>query len=284
MVDPHVNNPKSPKFHVKKYLTSIKEELKGKIVLDLPAGNGVTSEVLLELGCKVEAFDLFPEYFLVKEIECKRADINESIPVADNHADYIICQEGLEHFNDQVKAFSEFNRVLKPGGKLIVTTPSYSNLKARLSYTLFETEYFHKLMPPNEIDSIWLGDSKKKDIYYGHIFLLGMQKMRVIAKIAGFRISKINLLRINKTSLFLFPLYYPFIFLSSYFTYFKALKKNRAVDPAQKRATYKEQLRLNLNPIVLLDMHSFIVFEKENQLDDMYDKLAALSKPVEEIL
>ena len=154
MVDPHVNNPKSPKFHVRKYLTSIKDELKGKIVLDLPAGNGVTSEVLLELGCKVEAFDLFPEYFLVREIECKRADINESIPVADNYADYIICQEGLEHFNDQVKAFSEFNRVLKPGGKLIVTTPSYSNLKARLSYTLFETEYFHKLMPPNEIDSI----------------------------------------------------------------------------------------------------------------------------------
>ena len=84
-----------------------------------------------------------------------------------------------------------------------------------------------------------------------------MQKMRVIARIAGFRISKINLLRINKTSLFLFPFYYPFIFLSSYFTYFKALKKEPGGrDPAKKEATYKEQLRLNLNPIVLLFGHA----------------------------
>jgi len=77
MVDPQVNNPKSPKFYVKRYLAGIQDELRGKIVLDLPAGNGVTSEILLELGSKVEAFDLFPEYFLPKDIICKKADINE---------------------------------------------------------------------------------------------------------------------------------------------------------------------------------------------------------------
>jgi hypothetical protein len=61
MVDPQINNPKSPKFAVKQYLTSIADEIKGKIFIDLPAGNGVTSEILLELGCQVEAYDLFPE-------------------------------------------------------------------------------------------------------------------------------------------------------------------------------------------------------------------------------
>src|SRR5450755_235815 len=126
MVDPNVNNPKSPKFHVKEYLHRIKDELKGKIVLDMPAGNGVTSEILMELGSKVEAFDLFPEYFLVKGIECKKADINQGLPLPDNYADYVICQEGIEHFSDQLKAFTEYGRVLKMGGKLIVTTPSYS--------------------------------------------------------------------------------------------------------------------------------------------------------------
>jgi len=72
--------------------------------------------------------------------------------------------------------FSEFNRVLKMKGRLIITTPSISNLAAKLSYTLFEAEYFHKLMPPNEIDSVWLGDKVNKKIYYGHIFLIGCKK------------------------------------------------------------------------------------------------------------
>jgi len=284
MVDPQVNNPKSPKFAVRRYLTSIKEELRGKTVLDLPAGNGVTSEILLALGSKVEAFDLFPEYFLLKDIECKKADINQGIPVEDNHADFIICQEGIEHFSDQLKMFSEFNRVLKPGGKLIITTPSISNLAAKLSYTLFESEYFHKLMPPNEIDSVWFGDRKNKKIYYGHIFLIGMQKMRVIGRVSGFKISKINFMRINKTALFLFPFWYPFIFLSSYYTYFKALQRNESIDYGASKKVYREQLQINLSPRVLLDRHTFVVFEKEFEVENVYDHLLSIQKPLTEIL
>ncbi len=284
MVDPHVNNPKSPKFFVKRFLTSIKEDLRGKIAVDVPAGNGVTSEILLELGSKVEAFDLFPEYFLLKDIECKKADINQGLPLENNHADFVICQEGIEHFSDQLKAFTEFNRVLKKGGKLIITTPSYSNLAARLSYTLFETEYLHKLMPPNEIDSVWFGDKTNKKIYYGHIFLIGMQKMRVIGRTTGFKISKINFMRLNKTALFLFPFQYPFVFLSSCYTYFKAMRKNKSIDYEAKKKVYREQLQINISPKVLLDRHTFVVFEKEFESDDVYDHLLSISKPLNEIL
>lgn len=285
MIDPQVNNPKSPKFHVRKYLHEIKDELKDKIVIDCPAGNGVTSEILHELGAKVEAYDLFPEYFLVKDLTCTKADITQGLPVKDQHADYVICQEGIEHFSDQVKAFTEFNRVLKKGGKLIITTPSYSNLKARLSYTLFESEYFHKLMPPNEIDSVWFGNKENnKEIYYGHIFLLGMQKMRVIGKVTGFRLSKINYMRVNKTSLFLLPFYYPFIWFSSWFTYRKLLKKSRPEERAAREKIYREQVALNLDLKVLLDTHSFVVFTKEKEPDEIYQELTSLSKPVSDIL
>lgn len=285
MVDPQINNPKSPKFHVKKFLFEIRDELKGKIVMDIPAGNGVTSEILQELGAKVEAYDLFPEYFLVKDLTCKKADIMQGLPVPDHHADYVICQEGIEHFSDQVKAFMEFNRVLKKGGKLIITTPSYSNLKARMSYTLFESEYFHKLMPPNEIDSVWFGNNENsKEIYYGHIFLLGMQKMRVIGKVTGFRISKINFMRVNKTSLFLLPFNYPFIFLSSWFTYWKLLRKSKPEEKEARRKIYREQVKINLDLKVLLDTHSFIVLQKEKEPDEIYHELTSLSKPLGDIL
>ena len=285
MIDTHVNNPKSPKFHVKKYLQEIRGELKDKIVLDIPAGNGVTSEVLLELGSKVEAYDLFPENFLLKEIECKKADITQGLPIADHYGDFVICQEGIEHFSDQVKAFMEFNRILKKGGRLIITTPSYSNLKARLSYVLFETEYFHKLMPPNEIDSVWLVNAgNKRDIYYGHIFLIGMQKMRVIAKLTGFKISKINFMRVNKTSLFLFPFYYPFIWFSSWFTYFKLLRKSPAGEKVARKKVYREQVAINTDWRVLLDTHSFIVFEKEDDPGEIFTTIHALNNASDQYL
>ncbi|MDO9256482.1 MAG: class I SAM-dependent methyltransferase [Bacteroidales bacterium] len=284
MIDNHVNNPKSPKYPVKRFFWSIKPEMKDKIVIDIPAGNGVTTEILLELDAKVEPFDLFPEYFMLKNIECKRADIMGKIPVADNYADWVVCQEGIEHFSDQLKAFKEFSRILKIEGKLLITTPSYSNLSAKLSYLLFESETF-KQMPPNEIDDIWMSDKAiTEELYHGHIFLLGVQKLRILAKLAGFRIKEIRYIRISKSSLFLFPFFYPFIFISSYVRYFRNLRKHKEISMQSKKDVYKEQLKINIAPRTLLNHHTFIVFEKENDLKNVYFRMESMVKPFNKIM
>jgi ubiquinone/menaquinone biosynthesis C-methylase UbiE len=284
MIDNHVNNPKSPKYPVKRFFWSIKSEMKDKIVIDIPAGNGVTTEILLELDAKVEPFDLFPEYFMLKNIECKRADIMEKIPVADNYADWVVCQEGIEHFSDQLKAFKEFSRILKIEGKLLITTPSYSNLSAKISYLLFESETL-KQMPPNEIDDIWMSDKAiTEELYHGHIFLLGVQKLRILAKLAGFRIKEIRYIRISKSSLFLFPFFYPFIFVSSYVRYFRNLRKHKEISMQSKKDVYKEQLKINIDPRTLLNHHTFIVFEKENDLINVYFRMESIVKPFSKIM
>ena len=258
MIDNHVENKKSPKFYVKNYLTSIKDELKGKTVVDIPAGNGATTEILLGLGAEVKPFDLFPEYFMVENIECKRVDIMKGIPLEDQDAHFVICQEGIEHFSDQLKVFKEFNRILKKDGRLIITTPSYSNLAAKLSYMLFESE-IGKKMPPNEIDDIWMSDkSISMEIYYGHIFLIGLQKLRVIAKLSGFEIVNIKFTRISKGSLFLFIFIYPLILIRSIFTYLTNLKKRKW----KGKSTYKEQFLININPKNLLNRHLLVDFKK----------------------
>ncbi len=279
MIDEHVKYPKSPKFHVKKYLDSIKSELQNKIVIDIPAGNGVTTEVLLENGAKVEPFDLFPEYFLLKDIECKRADIINKIPVLDNYADMLVCQEGIEHLSDQLKTFKEFNRVLKVNGTLLITTPSYSNLASKFSYLLFESETA-KQMPPNELDDIWMSDKTlTSEIYHGHIFLIGLQKLRTLAKLSGFRIKEIRYMRISRGSLFLFPFFYPLILLSSYLRYFKNLKKHKEVAESYKIEIYKEQLKINIDPKNLLNHHIFVIFEKEKNTKDLDFRLDSIIKP-----
>ena len=44
------DNPKSIKFHVKKFLRKNQGRFKNKKVIDFPAGNGVTSRIVKEFG------------------------------------------------------------------------------------------------------------------------------------------------------------------------------------------------------------------------------------------
>jgi predicted nicotinamide N-methyase len=44
------DNPKSIKYHVKEYLLSKADFYNGKNVIDFPAGNGITSRILREIG------------------------------------------------------------------------------------------------------------------------------------------------------------------------------------------------------------------------------------------
>ncbi len=47
------------------------------------------------------------------------------LPFADNTFDYIVCSEVIEHVPEREKMVSEFNRVIKPGGYVIITTPNW---------------------------------------------------------------------------------------------------------------------------------------------------------------
>jgi len=259
---------KDIKFFVERVLNSKKDELSGKIVIDLPAGSGHSTRILHQLGARVEAYDLFPEYFKVEGLQCREADLTGEVPVADGYADTVLCQEGVEHLPDQLRMFREFNRMLKPGGTLLLTTPNYSMLRARLSYFLSESEYACKIMPPNELDSVWFSDRNRSDIYFGHIFLIGIQKLRILARTAGFRIKKIHHLRINHTSLILLVFFYPFILAVNLLAYARAMRKNTEVEVGRRKKVYGEILKLGIDPRILTGGHLFVEFEKECQLAD----------------
>jgi SAM-dependent methyltransferase len=273
------DNPKSIKYYVKKFILENKESFAGKVVIDTPAGTGVTSKILQGVGAKVYAYDLFPEYFKVDGLVCERADIMAGLPVATSFADALICQEGIEHFSDQFQTLKEFNRVLKKNGSLLITTPNYSNLQSRLSYFLAESEYFNKIMPPNELDSIWMSDqSISKEIYFGHIFLIGIQKLRVLAKLAGFRIKNVIFTRTKTTSLLILPFAYPFIILSNWLAYRKNIKKQSSIPIEIRKKIYTEIRSLNTNPRILIDGHIFIEFEKELEFDEVTNNLYSQHK------
>lgn len=273
------DNPKSIKYYVKKYLLANTEKYKNKYIVDFPAGNGITTKILKDIGAIPYPFDLFPEYFKIENISCKKAHIKNGIPYEKGLADAVICQEGIEHFSDQLQALKEFNKILKKQGELIVTTPNYSNLGARMSYLLMETEKYNKLMPPNEADSIWMHSTENSDeIYYGHIFLLGIQKLRLLGILSGFRIKEIVYTRKKTGSVLLLPFLYPWIYLSALYTYKKNLRKKINADIILKRKIYKEQFKLATDIGLLLDSHLFVIFEKIAEINEISKSLVSVHR------
>jgi ubiquinone/menaquinone biosynthesis C-methylase UbiE len=70
-----------------------------------------------------------------------------ALPFPDASFDVVIAKEAIEHLLDQAKAVSEWFRVLKPGGRLVLTTPNRDSLHLRMNRALkhpdFKCSYDH---------------------------------------------------------------------------------------------------------------------------------------------
>ena len=223
-------------------------DLSGKIAIDLPAGAGVMTRVLREQGAAVEAWDLFPELFDLEGLTCRKADLSKRLPIPDAHADLVLCQEAIEHVSDQLGMLRELSRILKIGGRLFLTTPNPSNLRARLGNFLLETE-LPKRLPPNELDSVWLSGGSSEETYFGHLFLVGAQRLRTLARIAGFRISRVHRVKWSAGSLAL-AVFYPWIAFATWRARRYSMRKIDA-EASRKHEVLDEIVRLNLHPTVL---------------------------------
>ncbi len=235
------------------------KDFKSLRVLDFPAGSGFTSNYLETRGANVAAWDMFPEFFQSGKLTCTSGDLQKKFPAEDARFDLAIFQEGIEHLPDQLFALKEFHRVLKVGGLLIVTTPNYSNLRSRLAYLLFESET-PKIMPPNELESLWFG--KDSRVYMGHVFSIGIMRLRMLATLAGFEIVRIHPARINWTSFALSLFIFPVLLIQSFKTYARAKRKLGISGHSQKKKIFFELVKLNLHPGILLGGHLIVEFRR----------------------
>lgn len=125
--NPYVENLKKRYDFCNKYIED-------KIVLDIPCGIGWGSSLLN--GYKdLHGVDISEK--AISKAKRKYPHINfrlgkmEKIPFNEAFFDVVICLEGIEHvtFLEGQKFFEESKRVLKSGGKLIITTPLLINEK-----------------------------------------------------------------------------------------------------------------------------------------------------------
>jgi len=100
-----------------------------KDVLDIASGEGYGSAILSQVASSVIGVDISEE--AVAHAQTAHVHPNLKflkgdtchIPVADNSIDIVVSFETLEHFGEHHEFMKEVKRILRPDGRLIISTP-----------------------------------------------------------------------------------------------------------------------------------------------------------------
>lgn len=106
-----------------------------EVVLDAGCGNGSLSARLAAIARDVHAIDiaanaLDPVFASIQNLHFRPMDL-EALEYPDSHFDGIACVETLEHLLHPERAITELYRVLKPGGRLVLTYPTINRTIAK---------------------------------------------------------------------------------------------------------------------------------------------------------
>ncbi len=99
-------------------------------VLEIGTGSGYGIDVVSPNVTEFITIDKFEDVSVLEHIKTlpnikfMQMDVPPLTGLADNSFDFVITFQVIEHIQDDNKFVSEIHRVLKPGGKLIVTTPN----------------------------------------------------------------------------------------------------------------------------------------------------------------
>lgn len=167
-------------------------------MIDIGAGEGAFSRRLLNANYNVRACNLYPELFQVSEVNCLPVPLSGELPFAEHTADVVVALELFEHIDGHEPLLREIHRVLKPGGKLLLTTPNILNLKSRILFLL--TGYLYNF------PSL---DPEVRDPVHQHISPFSLDRYRWSLRQSGFRLQNVSVDRYKPSSLmwaFLIPL------------------------------------------------------------------------------
>lgn len=87
---------------------------------------------LMALGHEVVCGDIEPSLFKLSDLPCHFVDLNKDLPFPAESFDLVVCVEGIEHIENPHHLIRGIRRVLKSGGKLVLSTPNVLSLKSRM--------------------------------------------------------------------------------------------------------------------------------------------------------
>lgn len=142
----------------------------GSTVVDVGAGAGAFSARLGRAGYRVTACDIDAAKWAAPDVPFVQVDVAESLAEqVPGPFDAACCIEVIEHVENPWQLFRQLAAVVRPGGRLVLSTPNTTSFLSRL--TFLQHGRFHQF-----------GDS---DLEYGHINPLTAFEVRLIAGRTG---------------------------------------------------------------------------------------------------
>jgi ubiquinone/menaquinone biosynthesis C-methylase UbiE len=113
---------------VRRKAFSVADVQPGMLAADIGAGSGFVTEGLLRKGLRVIAVD--QSEAMLNEMRGKLSHVDtieyrvgraESLPIDSETVDYVFANMYLHHVDSPPQTISEMIRILKPGGRLVIT-------------------------------------------------------------------------------------------------------------------------------------------------------------------
>lgn len=146
--------------------------VEGGTLLDVGCGAGGYLAAMQALGWKVLGVDLSPHAARIAResygVPVKVGTL-ETAGVPDRSMTVITMVHAIEHVPDPISHLRQCHRVLKPGGRLVLTTPNFAGLMSRL----FADDWM-ALDPPR------------------HLWLFTPDTLRACVERAGFRVERVQ--------------------------------------------------------------------------------------------
>jgi len=225
------------------------ERAAGKKALDLSCGGGATAKMLASLGFAVVATDYGSPPPMPNGIKrVAGVDLNEFLPFRSGSFDAVNLVEVIEHIEHQAQLIREIQRVLRPGGQVLISTPNILNVFSRIRF-LF-TGFLRGRVRPAHFS--------RKPGRAPNIYLIHFYELYYLLFHYGFEIVELRKTRVKFAPFFFTLLLYPFMWLFCLETIIHAEK-----DPAQRRYNW-QILKYLFNPALLLSDNIVVKAKKSN--------------------
>ena len=191
----------------------LRSKTRGRL-LDVPAGEGALALRLVRLGYDVECCDLYPGMFRLTDVDIRSGNLDARLPYDDSSFEHVVCVEGLEHIESPANAMREFARILRPGGKLIVSVPNIMNIEERLKWLLNGYTSHFKPLSDEVLDDIRREYAGIEEVAL-HVNPIGYSELRFLLEKNGFRLEGTHIDKAKQNSWAFWPIVTAIRMLSS---------------------------------------------------------------------